>query len=73
VENALFLDEVGDIPLELQPTLLRALQEQQFERLGSTRTQVQSFQARRHSAPVDLVRRHTEIIAERKRIARFKA
>jgi formate hydrogenlyase transcriptional activator len=37
-QGTLFLDEVGDIPLELQPKLLRALQEQQFERLGSTRT-----------------------------------
>jgi len=36
--GTLFLDEVGDIPTELQPKLLRALQEQQFERLGSTRT-----------------------------------
>ncbi|HEV3198032.1 MAG TPA: sigma 54-interacting transcriptional regulator [Bryobacteraceae bacterium] len=36
--GTLFLDEVGDIPPELQPKLLRALQEQQFERLGSTRT-----------------------------------
>ena len=56
--GTLFLDEIGDISLELQPKLLRAVQEQEFERLGSTRTihvDVRMIAATHRSLP-DMVR-----------------
>ena len=56
--GTLFLDEIGDISLELQPKLLRAVQEQEFERLGSTRTiqvDVRMIAATHQSLP-DMVR-----------------
>jgi formate hydrogenlyase transcriptional activator len=42
-KGTLFLDEVGDLPLELQPKLLRVLQDGQFERLGSSKTMTSDF------------------------------
>jgi formate hydrogenlyase transcriptional activator len=60
-KGTLFLDEVGDIPLALQPKLLRVLQEQEFERLGSGKT---------HRVNVRLVaathRNLTEMVAQQK-------
>jgi formate hydrogenlyase transcriptional activator len=42
-KGTLFLDEVGDLPLELQPKLLRVLQDGQYERLGSSKTMTSDF------------------------------
>ena len=62
-KGTLFLDEVGDIPLELQPKLLRVLQEQEFERLGSNHT---------HKVDVRLVSATHRDLAQMVRQGRFR-
>src|ERR1700757_3205986 len=63
-KGTLFLDEVGDIPLPLQPKLLRILQEQEFERLGSSRT---------HQVDVRLVAATHRDLAEMVRNGEFRS
>src|SRR5271170_6714375 len=63
-KGTLFLDEVGDIPPALQPKLLRVLQEQEFERLGSNRT---------HQVDVRLVAATNRNLAEMVRQGEFRS
>jgi formate hydrogenlyase transcriptional activator len=63
-KGTLFLDEVGDIPLALQPKLLRVLQEQEFERLGSART---------HQVDVRLVAATNRDLADMVRRSEFRS
>src|SRR5580658_10109252 len=63
-KGTLFLDEVGDIPLALQPKLLRVLQEQEFERLGSART---------HQVDVRLVAATNRDLADMVKRAEFRS
>lgn len=63
-KGTLFLDEVGDIPPQLQPKLLRVLQEQEFERLGSSRT---------HHVDVRLVAATHRDLAEMVRNGEFRS
>jgi formate hydrogenlyase transcriptional activator len=62
-KGTLFLDEVGDIPPALQPKLLRVLQEQEFERLGSTRT---------HQVDVRLVAATNRDLAKMVKLGEFR-
>ena len=65
ITGRLFLDEIGEISLELQPKLLRVLQDQEFERLGGTQTLNVNFRSDRGDQPGSAAQREREGVPQR--------